>query len=67
MNPEFPAPSRLARKDRQTESRLLGQIHCSALKIAELRYVAARLRAMRTRLRDLRDMVERSAGERPSG
>jgi hypothetical protein len=44
---------------RQTESRLLGQIHCSALKIAELRYVAARLRAIRTRLRELRDIVER--------
>ena len=61
MDPEFPATSKRDRKTRQAESRLLGQIHCSALKIAELRYVAARLRAMRTKLQDLRDMVERSA------
>ena len=43
----------------EAERRLLAQIHRSALTIAELRYVAARLRSNRTRLTDLLDALER--------
>jgi predicted nucleic acid-binding protein len=44
----------------EAERRLLAQIHRSALTIAELRYVAARLRSNRTRLAALLDALEHS-------
>jgi predicted nucleic acid-binding protein len=45
----------------EAERRLLAQIHRSALTIAELRYVAARLRSNRTRLADLLEALEGDA------
>lgn len=60
MDPDASVDPKPRRPPPEAGRPLLAQIHRSALTIAELRYVAARLRSNRARLADLLDAVERS-------